>query len=84
MAIYAIDTPDRPQVGVRTAVRGYGDMARDHMCRVNELTTAEADRTIDAASREWRERSLRDWRIAFAPDLLARYPELSVLTRAFE
>jgi len=65
-----------------TARRGYGEMARDHMCRVNGITTAEADRIIDASFREWRTRSLMDWTIAVRPDLLDRYPELAILDGA--
>jgi hypothetical protein len=46
-----------------TGACGYGDMARDHMCRVNGMTTSEANRIIDASFREWRARSLVDWTI---------------------
>lgn len=62
-----------------TAGRGYGDMARDHMGQVNGMTKDEADRIIAASFVEWRERSLRDWEVAVAPDLLDRYPDLSIL-----
>ena len=62
-----------------TARRGYGDMARDHMCRVSSLSMAEADSIIDASFAEWRTRSAETWTVQVAPDLLARYPELATL-----
>lgn len=63
----------------RTITDGYGDVARDHMCRVNGIGADEADGIIDVSFAEWRERSVVGWTIAVAPGLLARYPELSIL-----
>jgi hypothetical protein len=62
-----------------TSARGYFDQARDHMAAVNGITADEADRLIDAAFREWSQRSRLTWRLAVSPDLLARFPELVVL-----
>lgn len=62
-----------------TGARGYGDVAREHMCRINAMKPAEADQIIEASFQQWRERSLLDWRIVVAPDLLARYTDLAIL-----
>lgn len=64
-----------------TSTRGYGQVARDHMARVNGISTEEANVLIAHALREWRQLSRRTWSVSVAPDLLARYPELSVLAR---
>ena len=64
-----------------TAGRGYGDVARDHMARVNGTSPREADRVVAAAMREWRALSRGTWTVAVAPELLDRYPELAVLER---
>ena len=65
-----------------TASRGFGDVAFDHMCRINGIKAAEAHRVVNASFDDWRERSLQDWTIAVAPELLARYPELAILDGA--
>jgi hypothetical protein len=62
-----------------SASRGYGEVARDHMAKVNGMTKSEANRVIDASFAEWRERSKQTWTVQVAPDLLTRYPELAEL-----
>ena len=62
-----------------TTRRGYAEVARDHMTRINGIAREEADQIIAMSFREWRARSARSWTVAVAPDLLDRYPELAVL-----
>lgn len=62
-----------------TSVAGYGDVALAHMARVNGGSIAEAARLLALEAEEWRKRSGVTWTVAVAPDLVERYPELSVL-----
>lgn len=63
----------------RTNVAGYGQVALEHMARINGVTVEETVPLIDAAFAEWRERSQINWTVAIAPELLERYPELAAL-----
>lgn len=64
-----------------TSTRGYFDVARDHMAVVDGITAAEANRVIASHFSEWEERSRMTWAVAVAvaPELLAKYPDLSLL-----
>ena len=64
-----------------TSGRGYLEAARDHMARINGISTDEANVLIDVAFREWQGRSRLPWTVSVSADLLARYPELAVLRR---
>ena len=63
----------------QTSMRGFADVARDYMASVNGLPIAEADEIIDREFARWRELSKQSWRIAVAPDLLAKCPALAAL-----
>lgn len=63
----------------QTDVRGFGDVARDHMAAVSGLTVEEADQIIDGHFAQWRELSKQSWEVAVSPDLLATYPALGAL-----
>lgn len=63
----------------QTSLRGFGDVARDHMASVNGLTVTGADRIINRHFARWRELSKQGWEIAVAQDLLATYPALTAL-----
>lgn len=58
---------------------GYGQVARAHMCAINDISAVEAEAAISGALQEWRVRSSIRWTVKVAPSLLARYPELSAL-----
>ena len=63
----------------RAGLAGYGDVALEHMARVNGITVREAQRLVALDAEEWHQRSRGVWTVAVASDLLARYPFLSVL-----
>ncbi len=62
-----------------TAVRGYGADALLHMSAINGMTFEQTKQIVDTHFDQWRIRSARDWTVAVAPDVLARYPELAIL-----
>jgi hypothetical protein len=64
----------------RTAVQGYGDVAVEHMARVNGTSIGAARRVVAGCIEEWRARSELEWTVVISPGLLARYPELTILT----
>lgn len=63
----------------RTNAAGYGQVALEHMARVNAITVGDALAIVDADFEEWRRRSQADWTVVVSADLLARYPELAGL-----
>ena len=63
----------------RTGLAGYGDVALEHMARVNGTTVRDAQKLTALQFEVWRQRSQGAWTVAVASDLLARYPFLEVL-----
>lgn len=51
-----------------------------HMMRVNGITEQETQKLLRRAFRKWADRSRLSRKVAVAPALLARFPELKLLT----
>ena len=56
------------------------DLALSQLCRLNRISLTEAKKLSLEAARTWKKRNERSWRISVAPLLLARYPQLRVLS----
>jgi hypothetical protein len=64
----------------RTMSAGYGDVALEHLMRVNAIDVKEARLLISSALATWREQSMLNWTVAVSPHLLERYPALATLS----
>jgi|ERR1700733_1696843 len=50
-----------------------------HLCRVNDCKTRDALNILREATELWENRSKKKWKVAVAPALLKKYPELEGL-----
>jgi len=65
----------------RAIKMGYGEMMIGHLCMLNGWEPDHAFAVLQEAMDIWERRSQKKWRIAVAPSLLKRYPELAELPK---
>jgi hypothetical protein len=64
----------------RAKARGFLHAAIERLCFVNEQSKPEAMQVFRKAMNVWRTRNKRKWQITISSDLVARYPQLAILT----
>jgi hypothetical protein len=63
----------------RSLAHGKRSEALIHLCKVNGISTANAENLVSSALHAWQQRSRKKWKVVVRPGLLKAYPQLAVL-----